>query len=421
MARPAPRPAAKPAPKPPPPPPRPAPSRPAPAPVRPPAPTTRPAPKPAPGKPPTPPAGKPRPPAGKPPTPPAGKPTPGPVVRGPGGAPKTKPPKPAGNPGPGQSWVYNAQTNSWQKKRNSIATPNKPTTSTVTSQPDGSTTVVDTPAGSDADETGAPAAAPVPEKTAEQIAGEVRAAAESRVADLDPTLRGEYTGKTLGLGGLGFGLSKADGTRATYDEIFGSAAPGGAPQAGAFQVRDAQGRLVNRDLLGTDVFGAGGTGTDLSGTKLGQTILGARRTAASEAEARSRSGTGSGGLRTAAGEQQVQREGAEITGLLGELTNLTTDIGGRRSRAFSEAQEEASSGDIGRFNPEVTPPRAGATTPPPAKPKPKPVKPKPTKPNVPKAPGGAGKTRPPKPAGNPGPGRKWVYNAKSNSWQAARR
>jgi hypothetical protein len=111
------------------------------------------------------------------------------------------------------------------------------------------------------------------------------------------------------------------------------------------------------------VFGAGGTGTDVSGTKLGQTILGARRTAASEAEARSRSGTGSGGLRTAAGEQQVQREGAEITGLLGELTNLTTDIGGRRSRAFSEAQEEASSGDIGRFNPEVTPPRAGATTP----------------------------------------------------------
>jgi hypothetical protein len=174
------------------------------------------------------------------------------------------------------------------------------------------------------------------------------------------------------------------------------------------------------------VFGAGGTGTDVSGTKLGQTILGARRTAASEAEARSRSGTGSGGLRTAAGEQQAQREGAEITGLLGELTNLTTDIGGRRSRAFSEAQEEASSGDIGRFNPEVTPPRAGATTPPPAKPKPKPVKPKPIKPkpikpNVPKAPGGAGKPKPPKPAGNPGPGRRWVYNAKTNSWQAARK
>jgi hypothetical protein len=170
------------------------------------------------------------------------------------------------------------------------------------------------------------------------------------------------------------------------------------------------------------VFGAGGTGTDLSGTKLGQSIVDARRTAASEAEARSRSGTGSGGLRTAAGERQVQREGAEITGLLGELTNLTTDIGGRRSKAFSEAQEEASSGDIGRFNPEVTPPKAGATTPKPTTPKPtQPTKPPKVKPKVPKAPGGAGKPRPPRPSGNPGPGRKWVYNAKTNSWQAARK
>ena len=294
---------------------------------------------------------------------PVSKPTRAPVVRGPGGAPKTKPPKPSRSAGPGQSWVYNAKTNSWQKKRNSIAAPNKPTTGTVTSQPDGSTTVVDTPVGPDADETGAPAPAPVPEKTAEQIAADVRAAAESRVADLDPTLRGEYTGRTLGLGGLGFGLSKADGTRATYDEIFGSAAPGGAPQAGAFQVRDAQGRLVNRDLLGTDVFGAGGTGTDVSGTQLGKSIIDARRSAARGAEERSSSGITGGGFRNAAGEEQAQREGAEITGLLGELTNLTTDIGGRRSRAFLDAQEEASSGDIGRFNPEVTPPRGSATTP----------------------------------------------------------
>ena len=303
---------------------------------------------------------------------PVSKPTRAPVVRGPNGQPKRKPPKPSGNPGPGQSWVYNPQSNSWQKKRNSIVAPNKPTTGTVTSQPDGSTTVVDTPVGPDADETGAPAPAPVPEKTAEQIAADVRAAAESRVADLDPTLRGEYTGRTLGLGGLGFGLSKADGTRATYDEIFGSAAPGGAPQAGAFQVRDAQGRLVNRDLLGTDVFGAGGTGTDVSGTQLGKSIIDARRSAARGAEERSSSGITGGGFRNAAGEEQAQREGAEITGLLGELTNLTTDIGGRRSRAFLDAQEEASSGDIGRFNPEVTPPRGSATTPTPT-PTPTPV------------------------------------------------
>jgi len=345
-AKPPVRPAAPPPPKPASPPPRPNPSKP-PAPGKP----------PAPAKPPTPPAGKPRPPAGKPPKPPAGKPTPGPVVRGPGGAPKTKPPKPSGSAGPGQSWVYNAQSNSWQKKRNSIATPNRPTTGTVTSQPDGSTTVEDTPVGA-GDEGGA---APAPPKTQAEIEADVRAAGESRVGLLDPTLEGKYTSETSGMGGLGFGLTKAGGGKATYADIFG--APGGAVDTKAFEIRDAQGRLVNRDLLGTDVFGAGGTGTDVSGTKLGQTIAEARRTAAREAEQRSSSGITGGGLRTAAGEQKTQREGADITGLLGQLTNLTTDIGQQRTQAFAGAQEDISAGDIGRFNPEVTPPRAGATTP----------------------------------------------------------
>ena len=390
----------------------PKPKPPAKPPVRPPAPPK----PPVPGKPPT--TGKP-PAPGKPPT--TGKPPTSPVVRGPSGQPKTKtkPPKPLGNPGPGQKWVYDAKSNSWQKKSNSMVVANQPTTSTVTSQPDGSTTVVDTPVGADADETGAPAVAPVPEKTAEQIAGEVRAAAESRVADVDPALSGRYTSEAFGLGGLGFGLSKADGSRATYNEIFGSAAPGGAPQAGAFQVRDAQGRLVNTDLLGTDVFGAGGTGTDVSGTKLGQTIAEARRTAAREAEQRSSSGITGGGLRTAAGERKTQREGAEITGLLGELTNLTTDIGGKRTKAYESAQADLSSGDIGRFNPEVTPPKV---TPPSASTPPKNNPPKPPKPTKPTKPTGSGsKTKPPRPKQNPGPGRRWVYNSKSNSWDAVRK
>ena len=294
-----------------------------------------------------------------------------------------------------------------------MAVGNRPTTSTVTSQPDGSITTVDTPVGADGDDTGAPAVAPP--KTQAEIEADVRAAGESRVGLLDPTLEGKYTSETSGMGGLGFGLTKAGGGKATYADIFG--APGGAVDTKAFEVRDAQGRLVNRDLLGTDVFGAGGTGTDVSGTQLGQTIAEARRTAAREAEQRSSSGITGGGLRTAAGEQKTQREGADITGLLGKLTNLTTDIGQQRTQAFAGAQEDISAGDIGRFNPEVTPPRAGATTPKPTTPKP----PKPPKPNPTKPTGGAGKPKPPKPSRNPGPGRKWVYNAKTNSWQAARK
>jgi hypothetical protein len=266
---------------------------------------------------------------------------------------------------------------------------------------------------------GAAVEPPVTSKTPEQIAADVAKSAQSSVAMRDPALAGRYTSETTGLGGLGIKYTKAGGGTATYEDIFGSVAPGSSVDRSKFEVRDALGRVVNRDLLGSDVYG-GAAATDIAGTALGNEILGARRAAASEAEGRSSSGVSGGGLRNAAGEVQGQREGAAITGLLGKLYGIEGDIANERTKTYQDALETAAGGDIGRWAPEPSAP-AGGSTPPPAKPKPKPVKPKPVKPNVPKAPGGSPKTKPPKPAGNPGPGRKWVYNAKSNSWQAARR
>lgn len=322
---------------------------------RPPAPP--PAPKPPTPKPPTPkPPAAPKPPAPKP-TAPAPKPT-APTTR----APAAKPPKPTSNPGPGRSWVFNAKTNSWEAKAKSITVKDKPTTGTYVPGQGTVPTPPSTGGAGDAGDTGVSTEVepPVSSKTQEEIAADIRKSAETAVGMYDPALEGRWTSETTGLGGLGFGYTKADGSRATYADIFGSLAPGAKVDTGSFQVRDALGRVINTDILGTDVYG-GAAATDIAGTALGNEILSARRSAASAAEARAGSGATSGGIRNAAGEAQKRRGGAAITGLLGKLTGLESDIAGERTRRYQGALDEASKGDIGRWAPEPTTP--STTTP----------------------------------------------------------
>lgn len=313
---------------------------------------TRPAPAkanpkpPAPPKPPVPKAPTPKPPAApKPPTP---KPT-APTTR----TPAAKPPKPTSNPGPGRSWVFNAKTNSWEAKAKSITVKDKPTTGTYVPGQGTVPTPPSTGGAGDAGDAGVSTEVepPVSSKTQAEIDADIRKSAESAVGMYDPALEGRWTSETTGLGGLGFGYTKADGGRATYADIFGSLAPGAKVDTSSFQVRDALGRLINRDILGTDVYG-GAAATDIAGTALGNEILSARRSAAREAEGRSSSGVTGGGLRTAAGEVQGQQEGAAITGLLGKLTGLESDIAGERTRRYQGALEDAAKGDIGRWAPE---------------------------------------------------------------------
>ena len=326
--------------------PPPAPSRPAPG--RPPAP---PAPsRPAPNKPPAPQAPKPQ--APKAPTPSApNRPTT-----------KARPPKPNGNPGPGRSWVFNAKTNSWEAKANSITVKDKPTTGTYVPGQGTVPTPPSTGGAGDAGDTGVSTEVepPASSKTADEIAADVRKSAESAVAMKDPALAGQWTSGTKGLGGLGFGYTKAGGETATYNDIFGSLAPGGSVDRSKFEVRDALGRVINTDILGTDVYG-GAAATDIAGTALGNEILGARRSAASAAEARAGSGATSGGIRNAAGEAQKRRGGAAITGLLGKLYGLEGDITSGRTKTYQDALETAAGGDVGRWAPEPTTP--SATTP----------------------------------------------------------
>ena len=329
---------------------------------RPPAPP--PAPKPPTPKPPTPkPPAAPRPPAPKPtapapkPTAPAPKPT-APTTR----TPAAKPPKPTSNPGPGRSWVFNAKTNSWEAKAKSITVKDKPTTGTYVP---GQGTVPTPPSAGgagDAGDTGVSTEVepPASSKTADEIAADIRKSAESAVAMKDPALAGQWTSGTKGLGGLGFGYTKAGGETATYNDIFGSLAPGGSVDRSKFEVRDALGRVINTDILGTDVYG-GAAATDIAGTALGNEILGARRSAASAAEARAGSGATSGGIRNAAGEAQKRRGGAAITGLLGKLYGLEGDITSGRTKTYQDALETAAGGDVGRWAPEPTTP--SATTP----------------------------------------------------------
>lgn len=202
---------------------------------------------------------------------------------------------------------------------------------------------------------------PVSAKTPEQIAADVSKAAQSEVSMRDPALEGRWTSETKGLGGLGFGYTKAGGAAATYNDIFGSLAPGTSVDRNAFEVRDALGRTINRDILGTDVYG-GAAATDIAGTALGNEILGARRSAASEAEGRSSSGVSGGGIRNAAGEMQTQREGAAITGLLGKLYGLEGDITSARTKTYQDALETAASGDVGRWAPEPAATTTSAAT-----------------------------------------------------------
>jgi hypothetical protein len=273
---------------------------------------------------------------------------------------KTKPPKPTSNPGPGRSWVFNSKTNSWEAKAKSITVSNRPTTSTyVPGQ--GTVPTAPTVGGGDADGSDG-VEPPVSSKTQAEIDADIRKAAETAVGMYDPTLEGKWTSETTGLGGLGFGYTKADGSRATYADIFGSTAPGSSVDRSAFQVRDALGRVIDKDILGTDVYG-GAAATDIAGTALGNEILGARRSAARDAEARSAGGMMGGGLRDAAGEFQNQERGAAITGLLGKLAGLEGDITGERTRRYQGALEDASKGDIGRWAPESSEvPKTPSTT-----------------------------------------------------------
>ncbi|CAB4171801.1 hypothetical protein UFOVP929_21 [uncultured Caudovirales phage] len=243
---------------------------------------------------------------------------------------------------PGMKYVYKARTNTWVLE---------PKTGASAGAGAGAAPVTAPPA---APAIAPPAAPAVSSKTPEEIAAAIKAEAQSKVAMQDPTLAGKYTSDTKGLGGLGFGFAKADGSAATYNDVFGSLAPGASVDRNAFSVRDALGRVINTDLLGTDVYG-GKAGTDIAGTALGNSIVQARRGAARDAEERSAGGITGGGFRNAAGEVQKQQQGAEITGLLGKLAGLEGDITGARSKTYLSALDDAASGDIGRYAPEPTP------------------------------------------------------------------
>lgn len=346
---------------------------------------TRPAPAKSGNRPPAPPPAPkppgPRPPAAsapKPPTAPAAKPTSSTPVRNAGGqptsrqgsAPAAKPPKPKGNPGPGRSWVF--KNGSWVAERKTVAAnvsaPAGATGGRTQTGKNGSV-VLGAPA-SDADtgvdtggaDVGAAVEPPVTSKTPEQIQADITSAAQSEVAMRDPALQGQWTSGTMGLGGLGFGYTKAGGGAATYNDIFGSLAPGAAVDRNAFEVRDALGRVINTDILNTDVYG-GRAATDIAGTALGNAILESRRGSARAAEERSAGGITGGGLRTAAGEVQKQQQGAEITGLLGKLYGLESDITSSRTKTYQDALESAAGGDIGRWAPETeTPASTGGST-----------------------------------------------------------
>lgn len=255
---------------------------------------------------------------------------------------------------PGMKYVYKPRTNTWVLEPKTGAGAGA-----------GAAPVTAPPAAPDI----APPAAPaVSSKTPEEIAAAIKAEAQSKVAMQDPTLAGKYTSDTKGLGGLGFGFAKADGSAATYNDVFGSLAPGASVDRNAFSVRDALGRVINTDLLGTDVYG-GKAATDIAGTALGNSIVQARRGAASDAEQRSAGGITGGGFRNAAGEVQKQQQGAEITGLLGKLAGLEGDITSARSKTYLSALDDAASGDVGRYAPEPTPPADN----PAATPKPEPA------------------------------------------------
>ena len=329
-----------------------------------------PAPKktPAPPKPPTPPVAKPVAPAPKAPTPPAApaaKPTaPAAKPTAPAAAPRKNTTTPAANPvvkgpngAPAKPSQYQRYTDPSGAKFQFVSGSWKQTGAA----PTGGASAGSAAAGAGDAGVGAAVEPPVTSKTPAEIAADVAKSAQSSVAMNDPALAGKYTSETTGLGGLGIKYTKAGGETATYDDIFGSLAPGASVDRSKFEVRDALGRVVNTDLLGTDVYG-GAAATDIAGTALGNEILGARRAAASEAEGRSSSGVSGGGLRNAAGEVQGQREGAAITGLLGKLYGVEGDITSARTKTYQDALDTAASGDIGRWAPEPNAAAGGSTS-----------------------------------------------------------
>ena len=313
-------------------------------------------------KPPAPPAAKPVAPAPKAPTPPAApaaKPTSAPAA-----APRKNTTTPAANPvvkgpsgAPAKPAQYQRYTDPSGAKFQFVSGSWKQTAGAPSAGGAGGAGAADTSVGTSVEDGGA---APASTKTADEIAADIRKSAESAVAMKDPALAGQWTSGTKGLGGLGFGYTKAGGETATYNDIFGSLASGGSVDRSKFEVRDALGRVINKDILGTDVYG-GAAATDIAGTALGNEILSARRAAARGAEERSAGGMMGGGLRDAAGEFQNQAEGAAITGLLGKLYGLEGDITSDRTKAYQGALETAAGGDVGRWAPEPTTP--SATTP----------------------------------------------------------